>query len=134
MNFLRANNTEITSPIKRLLESSAEHKHLWIIIFNERTTHLVNCNLFAIYVKQYKKDLYLTTRSDTKNILLLTESAKLHALRAHVPNMPCMLKYSHDNVSCVLMCSRANVSCVLTYSRANVPYVLTCSSAKVLVQ
>ena len=67
------------------------------------------------------------------------ESAKLRALRAHVPtclaclrsNVPCVLTSSRAYVPCMLTCSRAYVPCVLTCSRAYMPYVLTCSRANV---
>ena len=44
--------------------------------------------------------------------MLLAESAKLRALRAHVPTC--------------FVCLRANVPRMLTCSRANMPCVLTC--------
>ena len=79
------------------------------------------------------------------------ESAKLRALRAHVPtclacfrahlpmclaclcaHMPTCLACLRAEVHCVLTCSRANLSCVLTCSRAYVLCVLTCSHVNVL--
>ena len=85
----------------------------------------------------------LTTQK--KLCLLLKESPKLRAMRAHVPtyfaylcaHVPTCLACSHAHVpvflACLsahvttcLACSRANVPCVLTYSYANVPYMLTC--------
>ena len=68
---------------------------------------------------------------------LAVESAKLHALRAHMPtclaclhaHVPCVLTCSHANVPCMLTCSNANVPCVLTYSCANMSCVLMCQRA-----
>ena len=55
--------------------------------------------------------------------MLLAESAKLRALRAHVPTCFACLR---ANVPRVLTCSRANMPCVLTCQRALRAYVLTC--------
>ena len=61
---------------------------------------------------------------------LKLESAKLSALRAHVPTfLACLCARVATCLAC-LTCSRANVPCVLTCSRGNVPCVLcvpTCS-------
>ena len=85
------------------------------------------------------------------------ESAKLRALRAHVPtglaclrvhvpkchlclrahlstylvclraNVPCVFTCPSGNLSCVLTCSGVNVSCLHKCSRANMPCLLKCS-------
>ena len=58
------------------------------------------------------------------------ESAKLRALRAHVPTCVACLRV---NVPCVLTCLSANVPCVLTCKRASRAYLTTylaCLSAQ----
>ena len=96
---------------------------------------------YKVVVLHLKSSLDNNHNSSLPSICNFTnESAKLRALRAHVPtcltclraHMPTCLECLRANVLCVLPCSRANVSCVFPFSRANIPCVLTSSLANVL--
>ena len=107
--------------------------------------------IFFRYSKTYLPFFCLQSLEKVRFNLMFDESAKLRALRAHVPtclacfrahlpmclaclcaHMPTCLACLRAEVHCVLTCSRANLSCVLTCSRAYVLCVLTYSHVNVL--
>ena len=80
-----------------------------------------NCNIFNIIVHTvFTLELIL--------FIPTLESAKLRALRGHVPtSLACL----HAQVSTCLACLRASVSCLLTCSCPNVLCVPSCSCSNV---
>ena len=80
-----------------------------------------NCNIFNIIVHTvFTLELIL--------FIPTLESAKLRALRGHVPtSLACL----HNQVSTCLACLRASVSCLLTCSCPNVLCVPSCSCSNV---
>ena len=90
--------------------------------------------IFKIYMMKFNasilKRLKIMVFWKIQSIYINIESAKLRALRAHVPTCLACLRAN------VLTCSRVNVPCVLACFAcllANIPCVLKCSYANVFV-